>query len=203
MRNAVVPAQRIFIEKHPGVSHAKGRSREKGRQHAPASDAPTRARTIESVEFQPRQTQAGSAGGVDNKQVLINRPGRTGHPCGKSHELVKRRLDASDLPEDEAKQRGSCRNDQSVGSSGKNTPPQGSTLQWNVDSRPLFKLIAFHCFNRDSPKRRRRRQDFSSFQNPRAIRNRLCQFIKRSRRRGPGAGKLNELSSRLSPVGSV
>ena len=78
MGDAVVPAERVFVEENPAVSHAKRNGREIGCQHAPAAEPSASRAPIEAGEFKSGQTQPRSRARVDHEQVLVGRPEQAG-----------------------------------------------------------------------------------------------------------------------------
>jgi len=51
----VVPAERVFVEEDPGVSHAKRDGGEKRREDAPAAEPAACGASIEAGEFEALQ----------------------------------------------------------------------------------------------------------------------------------------------------
>ena len=74
MGDAVMPAERVFVEEYPEISHAKRHCRKIGCEDAPATQSTGGPPFVEAEQFQSRQTQAGSRPGIDDQQVLVSGP---------------------------------------------------------------------------------------------------------------------------------
>ena len=124
---------------------------------------------------------------------MIGSPEQAGEPGGDLDNLELRRTDGSQLPENEAEERAGGRDDHIVDGGRENAPPQGRTLQRDINTRTFLHIRLLSRLNRDSAKSRRRRDHFRRFQDARTVRYRLGQLVERSRRRRPGARELNDL----------
>jgi hypothetical protein len=64
MRDSVVPAENVFVEKCPKVSQAERTGGKKRSQHSPAAQPPGDGRAIEAGEFEFCQSKARSGPSV-------------------------------------------------------------------------------------------------------------------------------------------
>ena len=78
MRDAIVPAEGVLVEKHPCVAHAERETGQAGGQHAPAAQGSIGRSSVEAGQIEASSAQSRSTGGVDNQQVLIGRPEQAG-----------------------------------------------------------------------------------------------------------------------------
>src|ERR1700722_3884624 len=74
MRDPVVPAEGVFVKKHPSIAHSGGYSREAGGEHAPAAQRATGGGAVEAGHFEAGDAQSWSAGAVDDQQILVDCP---------------------------------------------------------------------------------------------------------------------------------
>src|SRR5580692_10021153 len=62
MRDAVMPAQRVFVEKYPEITHAKRHCRKIGCEDAPAPQSTGGPPFVEAEQFQSRQRRPANIG---------------------------------------------------------------------------------------------------------------------------------------------
>src|SRR6202034_3226297 len=98
MRDAVVPAQFVLVEEHPGVTHPR---RDRGKiagRHSPAAQRATGRSSVESGNFKACDAQPRSAGGGNDKQILDGRPEDARNPAGQPQDLTQWRPYGRHLP---------------------------------------------------------------------------------------------------------
>ena len=81
MGNAVVPAEPVFVEKVPGISHAQRGAREQRHKHPPAANTLIGRAAIESAQLQPGDFQSRRVASVDQEEILIRRPQNAAQNC--------------------------------------------------------------------------------------------------------------------------
>jgi hypothetical protein len=189
MRDPVVPAERVFVEENPGISHAQRKTGEATRQRAPAAQGPTGGSAVEAGQFKAREAQSRSARPINNQQILVGRPEQAWDSSPESQHLNLWRTHRSHLPEDETEERRRHRDDQSIDQRSHEAPAKRGALQRNVDAGPLFGFFLRDCFDGNSAQRRRRRRNLRNFQNSRTLTDRFGQLIGWGRRWSPGRSR--------------
>ena len=188
VRDPVVPAEDVLIEKDPAKSHARGHRRQVSRQHAPPAQRATGGSAIEARQFEPGHPQSRSAGSVDDHQVLVGRPKQAGDSHGESQNLQQWRTHRSHLPENVSRT-GPSRGDDQVRQPGqpRNAIP---AARFAAECRCPGRFSASGCsagFDGDSTEAREAEappQALPEFAGAR--RDRLGQLIRWRRRRSPG-----------------
>src|SRR5450755_2214806 len=89
MRDTVMPAQVILIEKAPEISQSRGKRGEERGQHAPAEQAAIERGAIKSGQSKPGGVKSRSGAGVDHKKELVegaDQDGDSGERSGEQEE---------------------------------------------------------------------------------------------------------------------
>ena len=173
MGDAVMPAERVFVEENPDVSHAERYSREKGRKNPPAPQATGRLPVIEAEQVKSCKSQARGCPCINHEQVLVSRPQYEVQTGQNACSLQERWTDVGQLPENEAEKGAGCHNDQIIDNCREHSPLQCRGLQRYIYSGTLLLSRLLDRFDRDSAQRRGRWENFWNFQDARPIDDRI------------------------------
>src|SRR5208283_2334004 len=96
MRNAVMPAECVLVEKNPSVAHAQRSCGKVRRQHAPAAQGAGGRPAVKAGEFEAEGAQSRSAARVNDQQVLEESPEQAGNANSEPQNLYERRTNRCD-----------------------------------------------------------------------------------------------------------
>ncbi len=186
MRDAVVPAERVFIQEDPGISHAERGGRQVRRKNPPSSQSAIAAAAVETCQFESSGAQTGCAASMDNQQVLIRSPEQARDRGCQRDDLQTWRTRACHFEENESEKSRRRADDHAIHQRRQKPQSQGSTFERDIDARTLFDFLRLNRFNEDTAHRRRRRRHFWDFENTRALHHRLGKLVGRGGRGAPG-----------------